>query len=189
MPAVADPLSNLVALLTSLLPSGGCLLDPNLKSGDTALPPGNYCSGITISGSANVTFAGQYALGGNFTSSTTGTVTGTGVTFYITSSAFILNVSSVFNFSAPTSGSSAGILFWQSAPNPTAALNLTSPPSLEGILYLPATQLTINGSNSAAAYTIVVANSLTNGSGTLNLSADTSSLGAGSPIKTTTLVE
>jgi hypothetical protein len=190
MPAVADPLSSLVALLTSLLPGGPCQADPNLTM-DGTLNPGNYCA-LTISGTANVTFnPGVYSIVGNFTSTTSGTLTGLGVTFYVTTGAISLGGSNILDLSAPTTGSFAGVLFWQVATDASAAaFNIANGSSLGGALYMPAAAVTMalsgsNSVNSAVPNTILVAKSLmTTGSGTLTLSSSNSS-----PIKNTTLVE
>jgi Putative Flp pilus-assembly TadE/G-like len=189
IPVAADPLSSLVALLTSLLPGGPCQADPNLTA-DGTLNPGNYCA-ITISGAANVTFnPGVYTIVGNFTSSTSGTLTGTGVTFAITTGAINITGTGILNLSAPTTGSFTGILFWQAATDVSAgAFSVANGSSLGGALYLPAAALTMtmSGSNSVVPDAILVVNSLTvSGGGTLTLSASGAS---NSPIKTTTLVE
>jgi hypothetical protein len=189
IPVAADPLSGLMALLTPLLPGGACQADPNLTA-DGTLNPGNYCA-ITIGGSANVTFnPGVYNIVGNFTSTTTGTLTGTGVTFAITSGVINLTGTGILNLSAPTGTSFAGILFLQAATDSSAAaFSVSNGSSLGGALYLPAAALTMtmSGSNSVVPDTVLVVNSLTvSGGGTLNLNTDAS---AGSPIKSTTLVE
>jgi hypothetical protein len=95
------------------------------------------------------------------------------------------------NFSAPTSGANAAMLFWQ-APGDTNAFtfNGNSSSSLDGVVYVPKAQVTINGFNGVNAYMIVVTQSLLmNGGSTLNLAANTSGLTGGSPIKNATLVE
>ena len=188
IPAAADPLAYLTA------PSGGsCVADPRLNGNVNAtLNPGNYCNGITINGNINVTFnPGTYILGGSFTPNGNGTLSGTGVTFYVTSGTVTLNGNNTFNFSAPTSGSLEGILFWQAASDTSGAtFNGNNSSKLEGALYAPEAQITMNGNNSSAAYSIVVAKSLLmNGNNTFTANADYSGLTNGSPIKSTTLVE
>jgi len=80
----------------------------------TTLNPGTYCGGITISG-ASVTFnPGLYIVTGGMTWQSGSTITGTGVTFYLTTGGGFtygnLNIlSSNVSLSAPTSTSSGGI--------------------------------------------------------------------------------
>ena len=92
---------------------------------------------------------------------------------------------------APTSGSYAGILFYQDPGNTSAAtINGTQNSKFEGALYFPSAQLTINGTGDKAAYTIAVAKSYQlNGTFVLNFPSDYSSLANGSPIKSAILVE
>ncbi|MBV8113407.1 MAG: hypothetical protein JO300_01610, partial [Silvibacterium sp.] len=84
---------------------------------------------------------------------------------------------------APTTGNYAGILFYQSSSDSTAAvLNGASGSKFQGALYFPDAGVTLNGSNTAA-YTIVVAQSaLVNGT-SFNIGSDYSSLPGGSPAK------
>jgi|SRR5580704_334014 hypothetical protein len=188
IPVAADPLAYLTA------PTGGaCIADPRFNgNGNKVLNPGNYCHGITINGNVNVTFnSGTYILGGNFTPNGNGTLSGTGVTFYITSGTVTLNGNNTFDFSAPTSGSLEGILFWQAAGDTNGlTFNGNNSSKLEGALYAPGASITMNGNNSSALYSIVVAKTLLmNGNNTFTANADYSGLANGSPIKNTILVE
>jgi hypothetical protein len=119
-------------------------------------------------------------------------MTGAGVTFYLgpNAGALTVNGSNSTNLTAPTSGTYAGILFFQDPGDTNAAvINGSNNTVYTGALYFPKAQVTMNGSNSAsAAYTILVANNLVlNGSDTFN--NDYSSLAQGSPIKATVLGE
>ena len=104
------------------------------------------------------------------------TMTGTGVTFYNTTGtggygAITMNGNSQANFSAPTSGPLAGILFFQDRSIPSTALdtiNGNSSSTFDGAIYFPTTLLTFNGNSSANGYSIVVANeSILNGNAAL----------------------
>ena len=192
---------------TPSAPSGPC--------SDTFCP-GIYPNGINIVGTSpqtSITFGpGTYVLGGNGLSiSGSGTVTGTGVTFYTNGNgAFSINAASDYaadtcpppgvlptntvgmtvQFSAPTSGSEAGILLIQDDSQPGSAppsaitlnngdtcyvngRNLATSSRLWGILYMPSTQLTLNGTGNGTAcsdiprFTIVIAYALQTG-GNLN---------------------
>jgi hypothetical protein len=138
-----------------------------------------------------------------------GTVTGTNVTFYLTTGAKAgysgansayggINIANgvTVNFSAPTTGganSLEGILFFQDSSIPAGSVasyfaggaNMT----LNGALYFPTTQLNYsNGIN--AAYTILVADTLIfTGGATINISNNYTSLADGSPVQSTSLYE
>jgi Flp pilus assembly protein TadG len=177
---------------------GGCLPNGVGTANGTVpviLNPGNYCGGISINGTENVTLnAGMYTItGGGITFNGTGTVSGTDVTLYIGGSGggVTLNGTQMVDLVAPTSGNYAGILFYQSPGNASAAtINGTQNSKFEGALYFPSAQLTINGTGDKAAYTIAVAKSYRlNGTFVLNFPTNYSSLANGSPIKNAMLVE
>jgi Putative Flp pilus-assembly TadE/G-like len=188
MPAAADPLAYLTA------PPANGAPQPATVTGNAR--PGYYGSGLSISGSTLFS-PGVYYVSGNLTFTSGGTVTGDGVMFYVTGGTVNWgSASNRTNLTAPTSsdpstGAVAGVLFWQDKSDANAAtIKGNSSSSLEGVMYFPAAQLTMDMSNVAAAYTMIVAQSLRMGGGDqLNLSADTSSLTGGSPIKNAVLVE
>jgi Putative Flp pilus-assembly TadE/G-like len=196
VPAAADPLNR---LNSTPPPVGSCTRQPAVYNGGgtVTLNPGNFCRGITVNGSASVTFTpGVYVIsGGQFLDDTSGTFTGREVMFYNSGATITLNGSNQMNFSAPTTsdpatGAVAGVLFWQ-APSDTNTLTLNggNVSSLEGIVYAPDAPVTMNGSNAQAAYTIIVAQSLLMNGSNLNLAVNTSGLTGGSPIKNVVLVE
>ena len=91
-----------------------CAANPHF-SGSSAhvLSPGCY-NGLTFSGSGNLTLEpGLYIINGSIEFSGSGTVSGTGVTFY-TTGATRCSGSRVLMLSAPTSGTYNGLLFFQS---------------------------------------------------------------------------
>jgi hypothetical protein len=195
----ADPLSYLQPPA-----AGGCLAGgAGIVTGmvPVTLNPGNYCGGISIKGAQNVTLnPGIYTItGGSLTFAGTGSVSGTGVTFYIGASGGTVSVNGpppitlaqTINLSAPTTGADAGILFYQDPGNTTTAtITGTSNSQLEGALYFPSAQLTIDGTGNKAAYTIVVAKSLQLGNASaLIFPSNFASLPNGSPIKNAVLVE
>ena len=105
-------------------PLGNCAAHPTTTNPatDAVLTPGTYCGGIYVgNGATNVTFSsGIYVInGGGLSFNGSGkTVTGNGVMFYLTGtnstydSVAIQNGVSV-TFSAPTSGTYQGVLFFQ----------------------------------------------------------------------------
>jgi hypothetical protein len=124
-------------------------------------------------------------------------MTGTGVTFYNTTGtggygAIALSGSSQANFSAPTSGPLAGVLFFQdrSIPSSGAGSTITggAGTTFDGALYFLTTQVTYSGNSSVNGYSIVVADKLAI-SGNSTVGNNYTSLADGSPIKGTMLAE
>ncbi len=159
------------------------------------LSPGHYCTGISVSGTRSVTLnPGTYVVtGGGISFNGTGTVSGTGVTLYLSAAGGPVSINPpgsnrVVNLTAPAAGVRAGILFYQNRGNASAAtINATAGSKFQGAFYFPNAALSLNNTGPNAAYTIAVAKSLTL-TGTL-FPADYSSLPGGSPIKTAVLVE
>jgi hypothetical protein len=96
-----------------------------------------------------------------------------------------------------TINGNAGILFYQNPSDSSSAkVNGTSSSIFQGALYFPSASLDFSGTagstsfNSGASYTIIVSDALVvNGTATVNINSDFSSLPGGSPIHTTVLVE
>ncbi len=199
--AATDPLSNVVAPTVGSCAHTNYSLNGNSGSSSSPLQlfAGTYCGGITVHGNAVLHFnAGTYVLaGGGMDISANTTMTGTGITFYDTTGtggygAISFNGNSQANFSAPTSGPLAGILFFQDRSIPTGSAGSTisgnSSSTFDGAIYFATTTVTFNGNSSANGYSIVVANELTL-SGNASLGANYSSLTTGSPIKGVVLAE
>ncbi len=187
--ASSDPLASLPK------PSvGSCTYTGKSVSGGATvtLSPGTYCAGISISGGSTVTFnPGTYVIkGGGLSLSGGSTITGSGVTFFNTAATgygygpISLSGGTTVRLSAPTTGSLAGILFFQdSSVGAGAASSFSGGASaiLNGTLYFPTTGLTYSG-GSSSAYTIIVADAV-NFSGGSTLNNNYSSLPGGSPVK------
>jgi hypothetical protein len=199
-----DPLSFLAPPCSPC--SGGANL--NISSSQT-VSPGTYSS-ISITGGTVDFQPGTYIVNGNFTlngnaivcnstnidCSGMPTSANSGVTFYIDNGGSIsINGTSTVQFTAPNSGTYAGILFYQDpSDTSTATLNGTNSSFYQGGLYFPGTQLTFGGTNftnASAAYTLIVANDLKfNGTATININSNYSSLpGSVSIIENAILVE
>lgn len=147
----------------------------SITGGTPTLYPGVYCGGINISGgSTDVTFSpGTYIInGGGMKVSGGANVQANGVTFYLTgtSSSFkgvSITGGSDSEFVAPTSGTYAGILFFQdrSISSNSSGADSTiaggSGTAITGTLYFPTTNLTYSGSSMNSAYTIIVADTVT----------------------------
>jgi hypothetical protein len=183
--SVPDPLAGLAA------PSGGTSQGSvNLTKGSLTINPGIY-SQIKVSGtSTSLTMSpGIYIIaGGGFSVANSASVTGNGVVIYNAGSNFpnsggsfggiSLGSSGTINLSAPTSGTYAGILIFQSRDNTRAlSLNAGAAIGIAGTIYAPAAQLTLGGSSQLKSPAIV--NLLTlSGNGGSSLTTDASDSGA-----------
>jgi len=172
------------------------------------LSPGTYCNGISISAGLYATFnSGTYILKGvsgsnqALTVSGGANVSGTGVTFFQTATSasnyrpIAISGNSTASFSAPNSGSMAGMLFFQdrtmtginntNQESFTGGSNLT----LQGAIYFPLDNVTFSGGTVAHPdYLIIVADTITfTGGSTVN--NDYSALEQGSPIQVTGIIE
>ena len=114
------------------------------------------------------------------------TLTGAGVTLYFTGSGQLqMNSGSTAQLVAPASGSLGGILIWQASSDSNAMiLNGNSSAELQGAVYLPSAQLTINSAANTAQYTILDVNTLILDAGAnFTMNSNYSSLSGGSPVK------
>jgi len=136
--------------------------------------PGTTYNGISINGGTVNFPSGTYVLdGGSFVCHGNPTITGTGVTFYFTNGATITcSGTDTIQFSAPSSGPYAGVLFYQD-PNDTNGPTLggTTGTYFNGILYFPRSQITFFGNNTTIDTGIVIADAFAlSGNPTVNLS-------------------
>jgi len=199
--AASDPLAYVKAPTVGSCAHTSFSLNGNIGSSGSPyqLYAGTYCGGISVNGNSWLHFnAGTYILaGGGMNINGNATMTGTGVTFYNTTgpggyAGITLNGNSQANFSAPTSGALAGILFFQDRSIPSTAagstINGNSSSTFDGAIYFPTTAVNYNGNSSSSGYSIVVADKLTlNGNSTLG--SNYSSLANGSPITASILAE
>src|SRR5262249_19262051 len=146
----------------------------SVTSGSATLSPGTYCNGITISGGANVTFtAGTYIMmGGGLKASSSATLNGTGVTFFLSPGLgynycpLSITGSSSIRLKAPTTDPYYGILFYQDpsigAGKPGSTITGNADMT-EGVFYFPTTSLSYSGNSegNAGNYLILVADTIT----------------------------
>jgi hypothetical protein len=162
--AVADPYSG------TAVPSGTPCLYTNLQvNNGMQLNPGIYCGwGIQVLNTVSATMKpGVYILnGGAFTVGGSATLSGTGVTIVLTGSGTTWASVSVSNgahitLSAPTTGTTAGLLFFQNPASPTTTNDQfagTTALSLTGALYFPSQTVTYtNGVTNSASCTQLIA--------------------------------
>jgi hypothetical protein len=192
-----DPLSS----VPTPTPASGCAVP--LKNG--VFSPGTYggvCPGITIHDSNTYTFqAGLYTLIGGMTVDGGATLNGNGVTFYNTGTApnysdyggINIGGNVTTNFSAPTTGPQAGILFFQDRSVPITGAGSTfggnSAQVYTGALYFPTTAITYKGTPSLSADSMIMVGWTLDFRGNATLSNYTFLPGGGGPITGATLVE
>ncbi len=165
------------------------------------LSPGLYYGGISITGNANVTFnPGTYILdGGGLSVTGNSTLSGSGVTFYLTSGLggygpVDITGNATITLSAPTSGSLKGILFFQdrTIASGSAASTIIGNSSsyFNGVVYFPTTALTWDGNSGSSGYTDLIADSISiTGNASLTIGSNYSSLGGVDPLSSNTLYE
>jgi len=145
----------------------------SINGGSATLFPGVYCGAVSMNG-ANVTFQpGVYVFNGGLNVNG-GTLTGTGVTFYLAGQSVNSN-GVTWNLIAPTSGPTVGMLFYQPPSNTTSAnFNGSGGSGLAGALYLPTATLTSNGS--FGTWLMIIASNLLLNGATINVPAIGSAL-------------
>jgi hypothetical protein len=149
------------ALPDVVMPSPCNLQATEKKNGLTTFDPGCYKNGIDLKGDVKFN-PGVYYVDGDFKIGSTATVSGTGVTFILTSSQADTNPSSVgvfnvngtpkVNLSAPTTVGDTyrGVLFYQdrrgtSSVGKSNLINGNSNSSYSGAFYFPSQDLNYNG--------------------------------------------
>jgi hypothetical protein len=182
VPAVSDPLSYL-----SPPTAGSCTSQTVAGTGSTTLNPATFCSGFNLNSGTTVSLnPGTYIIEGGVNAGTSTTLKGTGVSLYFIGSGQLqMNSGSTAQLVAPTTGSLAGILIWEASTDSNAMIvNGNSSAELQGAVYLPAAQLTINSAANTAQYTILDVNSLILNTGAnFTINSNYSTLTGGSPVK------
>ena len=202
----SDPLSGLAEPGVGQIPQSCTAKNEHINSGQVVtLPHGTYCGGITIDGGATVTFSsGLYILyGGGLQVNSTSTINGSGVTFYNTGAKgggvygfmpITINGVSNSSLSAPTTGTYAGILFFEDRTiakngNINNTIDGGSGTTFDGTLYFLTSNLNYIGNSSNNGFTIIIADTLSI-AGTSFLGTNYTSLPGGlSPVHGAVLVE
>ncbi len=200
-----DPLAYIAEPSIGSNPCPGGFHTQNLSGPQS---PQTYCGGIHINAGNSVTFgAGLYVIdGGGITIDGGASVSGTGVTFYLTGnngngnnaanySGVTINSTATVNLSSPCDGAATGIkgmLFFQdrSITNGNgSSINGASGSTFNGAIYFPTTPLSYAGSSAVNGFTLIVADTLSF-VGNANVGNNvTSCLANGSLIKDAALVE
>lgn len=143
LPPALDPFEGLIEPTAS-----GC---NNVPGGGKAktISPGRYCNGMNLSGTVDMEPGVYIVDGGVLRTNGNSTVTGDGVTIFLTGDAEIqMNGNADVNLSAPETGDYAGLLFWGDGDNladTPALFNGTASSSLVGALYFPSQTLDMRG--------------------------------------------
>lgn len=153
----------------------GCNYNNYNTNSSGHIDPGVYCNGMRFRSHANIVMnPGIYIIDrGDFDANAGATITGTGVTIILTSSTGSnyanVNIAGGANMTltAPTSGTFAGVLFFQDRDAPPA-LNKNkllggSSTTFTGALYFPSQEVQFSGNNSNndGACTKIVADTIT----------------------------
>ncbi|GAC1425368.1 MAG: pilus assembly protein TadG-related protein [Candidatus Velthaea sp.] len=168
--AVQDPCPTILGCtyLATHPPISGACGDQNPIP--SKLQPAEFCAPLQISG--NVTLApGLYVLDQGFIANGNATISGTGVTIYNKNGQFTLNGNISLSLSAPTTGTMAGIVYFQPPANSSAFTvnGRSGTDDFVGAMYLPTAALTLNGNSPNT--TLLVAASITMNGGGIGASA------------------
>jgi hypothetical protein len=180
---VPDPLEGVPA---PTVPSGCSHPAPTTSGGITTYYPGNYCGGLSFGSNDNIRFsAGTYILeDGGVTVGGHATLTGSGVTFYLTSSSsscssclIDMHGTGAVTLSAPTSGPLQGMLFFEDRNVTGGASTIVGNSGLQlsGAAYLPNEPFSFSGNVGSQQMMLVASTVSMNGNVTLTINPDTAS--------------
>ncbi len=194
-PEKCDPVSDPLAALPPPPEAGNaCDWTDLTVEGIVTLYPGVYCKKLELNSGANVIFSpGIYVIrDGEFIVNSHSTATAKGVMFYLTGTTnnprFNINSNSHIEFSAPTSGTYAGIVFFQArdAVADFSILNSDSSSIVEGTIYLPNSPLHLNSNGNiseSSPWTAIIVKTLElNSNSILHINADYASSSVPVPV-------
>jgi Flp pilus assembly protein TadG len=172
MTSVSDPLAS----VTPPTKPSTCLNDPKINNQPSTVTlggsGGTVCyNGLTISNSTVSLSPGVYYINGNLNIGSSSSISGTGVTFYVTNGGSIsIQGGATVNLSAPTTAPYAGMLIYQDrSDTSTASLSGGSSGSINGIIYVPNALLKLAGSSNTTFNVDLVTGSMqVTGGATLN---------------------
>jgi streptogramin lyase len=95
------------------------------NKGSVTLTPGVYCKGLDLNNTSATFMPGLYVITGGDFHANNSTLNGSGVTFYLATDGLDVNGTQI-NLSAPTSGNTAGVLFYEPQGN-TDDVHLNAP--------------------------------------------------------------
>jgi hypothetical protein len=135
----------------------------NYNGGTVTLSPGVYCGWFNFNSAPTVTLQpGVYVISGGGWNVDGGKWSGQGVTFYFADTSYIqFNSGMNMTLSAPTTGTYAGILFYEKdgLSNSNFVFDDSVAENLTGLIYLPSRNLTFNStSNESTPGITLIAN-------------------------------
>ena len=138
----------------------------NVNGGTVTAYPGVYCGWHNLNSAPTINFQpGVYVFKGGGVNANGGTWNGTGVTFYFAdTSYFQFNGTVKLNLKAPTTGTYANLLWYEATglAKTSFSMNATNGATLEGLIYLPSRNLTLNAGASVTSNKLsMVLNTLT----------------------------
>lgn len=143
-PQESDPLANKYGSLLTIPPGSGAS-----QGSGTTLSPGTYSS-LSFGGNQPYTLSpGTYYVQSTISFQGSVTVNGTGVTL-ISGGGISFSGNATINLSAPTSGSTAGLLYGTSSSSASVSWRGTSNNTLVGAIYAPNATVTYIGDSSVA---------------------------------------
>lgn len=173
-PTVLDPL----AAYVPPAPGACTFTSQQIYTTSQTINPGVYCGGILIRNTVTINFnpGVYYLVGGGLTTASNATLNGAGVTFINTFKDHYLYDpidiggsgagAATITLSAPTSGTTAGILFYNDPASKNKISKIGWPSAggnklmnLTGLLYFPSTQLNFNSGSATVGgdYTYIIA--------------------------------
>jgi hypothetical protein len=171
--------------MTGLNASAGCTTTQTVPASGGTATPGCYnggTSGVTFD---SVTFQpGLYTIVGSGGVHLTGTSSGT-ATFYINAGPLDVSTkAATLNLSASSSGSYAGVLFYQPAYN-SNAVDIAATVNTVGMWYLPTAPVTFDGHSESFTGQVIAANFTFNGGSSITLAPGTGNAAAGVVLQAT----
>lgn len=164
---IADPL-----LAISEPAFTACDFTNYVANGTVTLQPGTYCNGIRLNANARVTLgSGNYVIyGGGLDARNNSRLTGSAVTiFVVLNGSLAINSTAILNLTAPTNGTYAGIVIFESRSVPLGVASHSIPIAatgrVEGVVYTPRSALQVTGvgsqpANGSAQALALIANTL-----------------------------
>ncbi|ESY85315.1 pilus assembly protein TadG-related protein [Mesorhizobium australicum] len=167
----ADPFAGLPAPAAS---------NPCQNANKSALGPGTYCNGLSLSGSVTLQ-PGVYVIqGGDFKVNANANIAGNGVLIYLAAGSRVsMNGNATVNLSAATSGIYSGVLMYgdRTATGGQSTFNGTATSLLTGALYFPKQQVNYLGNFSGQNGCTQVVADMIQWSGNSTINQDCTSLG------------
>ncbi|MFY9718667.1 MAG: pilus assembly protein TadG-related protein [Candidatus Cybelea sp.] len=166
---VADPcpeITGCASLTANPPPITGCSSVVYNGQATVTIQPGCYNS-LIVNGCPNVTFApgGTFVFNGTTIINGETNVTGNGVTLYVTASGTPPTFNGIPNvsLSAPTSGTSAGVLYYQVPGNAQPPIFNGVSQNMSGLIYAPSALNVITNGSSGGYLVLVFGSAIFNG--------------------------